>query len=80
MPPFIFITQEGLTQEPNHEDIENLQVLGITNGETSRQAFENLLEENDWIRDSDYTEVQAYELKSGKGEWFTVQESENLRI
>ncbi len=72
MPPFIFITQEGLTTAPNHEDIENLQFLGIANGETSREAFENLLKENDWIHESDYTEVQAYELKSEKGEYFTI--------
>ncbi len=75
MPQFIFITQEGLTQAPNLEDIENLQVLGITNGETSRQAFENLLEENDWIRDSDYTEAQGFELKSDKGEWFKINDT-----
>ncbi|MDF1496976.1 MAG: hypothetical protein P1P90_02855 [Patescibacteria group bacterium] len=75
MPPFIFITQEGLTQAPNLEDIENLQFLGITNGENSRQAFENLLQENDWIRDSDYTEVQAFELKSEKGEYFSISDN-----
>jgi len=73
MPPFIFITQEGFTQAPNFEDIENLQFLGITNGETSREAFENLLKENEWICDSDYTEVQGFELKSEKGEYFYIK-------
>ena len=73
MPPFIFITQEGLTTAPNHEDIENLQFLGITNGENSREAFENLLKENEWIRESDYTEVQGFELKSEKGEYFNIK-------
>ena len=47
-------------------------VAKIATVTTSRQAFENLLQENDWIRDSDYTEVQAYELKSGKGEYFKI--------
>jgi hypothetical protein len=72
MPPFIFLTQEGTTTAPNQEDNENLQLLGITNGETSRQAFEKLLEENDWIHDSDYTEAQAFELKSDRAEYFKI--------
>jgi len=72
MPPFIFLTQEGTTTSPNQKDIENLQVLGITNGEKSRQAFEKLLVENDWIRESGYTEVQAFELKSDKAEYFKI--------
>jgi len=78
-PSFIFLTQEGFTQAPNLEDIENPQLLGITTGETSRQAFEKLLEENDWIRDSDYTEVTAFELKSDKAEYYSTN-YESARI
>ena len=75
MPPFIYLTQEGLTTAPNQKDIENLQLLGITKGETSRQAFENLLKENDWIRDSDYTEMTAFELKSDRAEYFKINDT-----
>ena len=73
MPSFIFLTHEGLTQAPNFEDIENLQLLGIATGKTSREAFENLLKENDWIRDSDYTEATAHELQSERGEYFYIK-------
>lgn len=38
----IFLTDEGYTYQPNSEsdvpDIENLQVIGITHGENSKQA------------------------------------------
>lgn len=72
MPPFIFLTSEGQTTALNLEDIENLQVLGITNGNNSREAFNRLLQENTWIKESDYEEVLCLELKSEKGEWFKI--------
>lgn len=64
MPPFIFLTSEGQTTAPNLEDIENLQVLGITNGYNSREAFNRLLQENAWIKEAGYKEVMVMELKN----------------
>ncbi|OQB19445.1 MAG: hypothetical protein BWY14_00409 [Parcubacteria group bacterium ADurb.Bin192] len=72
MPPFIFLTSDGQTTAPNLEDIDNLQVLGITNGHNSREAFNRLLQENAWIKESDYEEVLCLELKSERGEWLTI--------
>ena len=44
------MTFEGHTYQPYSEsiepDIENLQVIGISEGNTSRMAFENLIKEN----------------------------------
>ena len=76
-PSFIFLTQEGTTTAPNLEDIENLQLLRITNGETSHQTFENLLRENEWIKEADYSEAMALELKAEKPEIFNLG-SKNL--
>ncbi|MFZ6015161.1 MAG: hypothetical protein ACOYUZ_02275 [Patescibacteria group bacterium] len=72
MPSFIFLTQEGQTLAPNLKDIDNLQVLGIANGQTYREALDNLLRENEWIKESDYEEVMALELKSEKVEIFDL--------
>lgn len=72
MPSYIFLTQEGFAQAPNLEGIENLQLLGIAIDETSKQAFQKILQENDWIKDSDYKEVICFELKSDRGEYFTI--------
>jgi len=41
---YIFLTDEGYTFQPNSEsDIENLQVIGICNGENEKEAFYNLM-------------------------------------
>ncbi len=66
MPSYIFLTAEGSTLTPNHTDIENLQVLGTATGESSREALDNLLQENEWIKESDYSEAVAMELNSEK--------------
>lgn len=46
---YIFITMEGETTAPKGNDVNNLQVLGITEGESASTARTNLLLENPWI-------------------------------
>ena len=66
MTAFIFTTREGYTFQPNsaaiEPDIENLQVLGIANGETAEQAFVKLLSEASWLLQTSFDQVQCFEL------------------
>lgn len=49
MADFIFYTTEGFTQDPNGNDIENCQMLGIAKGKDKVEAKDNLLKDNPWI-------------------------------
>lgn len=53
MKNYIFLTVEGFTYQPGSEsiepDIENLQVIGFSKGEDSENAFENLVDENQYL-------------------------------
>lgn len=66
MNSFIFITTEGYTFQTNSHalepDIENMQVLGFANGENAASAFNQLVQENTWLRDTSFNEIQCLEL------------------
>lgn len=68
MKSYIFLTFEGHTYQPYSEsiepDIENLQVIGISEGNTSRMAFENLIKENNHLLERTFNEIISYELNS----------------
>lgn len=66
MKKFIFLTNEGLTQTPKGEDIENMQALGLADGEDEQSASSTLLAENIFLSDAEYKDVLAYELADGK--------------
>lgn len=70
---FIFLTHEGLTKTPGNIDIDNLQVLGIASGESEKLAFENLLEENDYLIEANFNEVVAMELVNEKQYFFNLK-------
>ncbi len=70
---FIFLTHEGLTKTPQHVDIENLQVLGITSGSNEKEAFGNLMKENTYLEHTGYKEVLAMELVSEKQFLFSLK-------
>ena len=71
---FIFLTQEGLTKTPENKDIENLQVIGTANGKNEKQAFDNLVKENNFLLDTGYNEVVGLELKDEKFYYFSLKE------
>lgn len=60
---YIFITQEGTTLDPESNDVENCQVLGWGRGKNEKEAFENWVEENNFILLIGFDEVIAFELK-----------------
>ncbi len=70
MPNYIFLTNDWFTQDNSWNNIENSQLLWITNWKDSQQAFENLLKENEWIQQSDFSNVFCYVIDSNTTELF----------
>ena len=70
MKNYIFYTSEGFTFQPESEsiepDIENCQILGWADGKTPQEAFENLKEENDFLKETNFNEVICQELANKK--------------
>ena len=68
MKSFIFISTEGHTYQPNsvstEPDIENCQVLGYGDGENSREAFKNLIENNNYLMATAFDEIICLQLAS----------------
>ena len=56
------------SESPNGTEINNLQVIGVAEGENEIEAIKTLLKENEWIWDSGFNvaEFIGYELKSDK--------------
>lgn len=65
MSTYIFYTHEGYTEGPNGKEVENCQLLGEAEGETAKEALENLLNENPWIADCGF-KVGAGEIVARK--------------
>ena len=74
---YIFITFEGFTFQPYSEsdmpDIENMQVIGFSQGKNTKEAFENLLLNQQYLKDTTFNEIIAFELASEKQDVFTIQ-------
>lgn len=67
MKNFIFLTYEDTTyckkkSTGGWETVNNLQVIGISSGNDSDDAFLNLIPENEWVFDFDFDEVFCYQL------------------
>ena len=68
MKNYIFLTSEGHTYQPNLDsdepDIENLQVIGISEGNNSQEAFKNLIKNRKHLLKTTFNEVFCYELST----------------
>jgi hypothetical protein len=68
MDNYIFLTDEGYTFQPNSEsdvpDIENLQVIGISNGENEKEAFYNLMSQRRYLISTTFDKIFGYKLSS----------------
>lgn len=58
MSTYIFYTDEGYTIAPNGEELDNLQVLGIEDGETEEEALISLYRNNEWIKANGFSELR----------------------
>jgi hypothetical protein len=66
MDNYIFLSAEGYTFQPNSNDetpdIENLQVIGFSNGSTADEAFENLLSTHTYLKETSFGSIFCYKL------------------
>lgn len=64
---YIFITREGQTYQPDTDsvepDIDNCQVIGFAKGNNEKEAFENLIKENEYLLSTTFNEIFCLELK-----------------
>ena len=65
---YIFLTSEGHTYQPDQEsiepDIDNLQVIGISEGINSQMAFDNLIKNRKYLLKTTFNEIFCYELSN----------------
>lgn len=63
---YIFLTNDGYTFQPDSEsiepDCENAQLIGIAAGNTQEEAFNNLINEKEYLRELNFDEVYCYKL------------------
>ncbi len=63
---YLFLTNEGYTYQPDSEsiepDCENSQLIGISSGNTQEEAFKNLINEKEYLRQFNFNEIYCYEL------------------
>ena len=63
---YIFLTNEGYTYQPDSEsiepDCENAQLIGIAVGNTQEEAFNNLINEKEYLRQFNFDEIYCYKL------------------
>lgn len=61
MKSFIFFTSEGYTQDPNHKDISNMQILGDATGKDILEAFHNFKQNQPYLSEFAFKELVALE-------------------
>lgn len=66
MNKYIFLTNEGYTFQPNSNDdlpnIENMQVIGFSFGNSPNDAFNRLIKENIYLTTSNFNEIFSLKL------------------
>lgn len=58
---YIFYTTDGFTQDLNNKDIENCQLLGFAKGKNVSEAYDNLLLENNYLKNYSFCNIFAME-------------------
>ncbi|OAV70479.1 hypothetical protein Barb6_01720 [Bacteroidales bacterium Barb6] len=66
MAQFIFYTDEEITISPNGNEVENLQIIGIEDGNGENEALRNLYENNAWIEEYGFSKekLKCYPILS----------------
>lgn len=76
MNKYIFITNEGITYQPNSKsiepDCENAQIIGFSYGNNQEEAFDNLLKENTQLEQSSFHEIYCYQVKEDISKKFYI--------
>ncbi len=61
MRSYMFITNEGFTQDCNHKEIPNMQLLGVADGKDVNEAFYYFKQEHDYLKNFAFKDVIALE-------------------
>ena len=85
---YIFTTNEGCTFQPDSEtpepDVENCQVVGFAEGDSEKEAFDNLVEENNFLLATSFNEIICMELKKeshrNQFEYFYLDEKRKIGV
>lgn len=72
MKEYIFLTGEGRTLTPENDDIDNLQVVAFGNGESSREAWNNIVLRESFVASFCFKNIIAMELKEDKMEFMEI--------
>lgn len=64
MKKFVFYTYEGYAESPTGKPVENIQLLGFEEGITHKQAKENLINNCQWIEQTDFnlSKIESQQL------------------
>jgi hypothetical protein len=66
MKKYIFLSNEGITYQPNssssESDCENIQVIGIDEGVDAQEAFDNLIRNNEYFKKTNFKSIYCYQL------------------
>ena len=66
---FIFLTDEGFTYSGKEDtiepDVENLQVLGFSQGINEKEAFNRFMSENRHLAEKGFDEIICLQIKGG---------------
>ena len=87
MDNYIFLTDEGYTYMPNSEsdvpDINNLQVIGISNGENEKDAFYNLMSQSENLMETSFDKIFCYKLSNNYMDSyseFSIKENYDIKL
>lgn len=58
---YIFYTIDGFTQDLKNKNIENCQILGFAKGRNVSEAYNNLLLENNYLKNYCFNNILAME-------------------
>ena len=61
MKSFIFFTNDGFTQDPNHKEISNMQILGDGAGNNITEAFKKFKQNQSYLSEYGFKDVIALE-------------------
>lgn len=59
MKQFIFFTMEGYTFDPNHKELNNMQLLGDGRGNDVLDAFKNFKRDQSYLQEYAFKEIIA---------------------
>jgi len=72
MKNYIFYTDEGYTQDNNSNYVENCQIIGWAKGKTPIEAFNNLKQECEYLKEISFSEVICQQLACKKRFYFSL--------